>query len=157
MKTSVCLFVSLNAITAYSKALIFLKHSMQHTYRDQQWIVFSLLISTRVILSMSDPTVLKFNYSDSFELSSTLIYKNRLQWVWVQRWHHNIKNLFDSYVYSFRFIHLEKYLYYSKMIRVIPIIQSNLQSWLLLHLQRKKKEKVKNSKQSKHSTFYRLL
>ena len=59
---------------------------------------------------MSESTVLKFNNSDSFVLSTTLIYKYRLQWVWVQRWHqtHNIRNVFDSYVYSFRFISLEK-------------------------------------------------
>ena len=44
----------------------------------------------------------KFYYSDSFVISSTSIYKHRLQWVWVQRWHqaHNIRNMFDSYAYS---------------------------------------------------------
>ena len=36
---------------------------------------FSLLISTHVILSMSESTILKFNYSDSFVLTTTLIYK----------------------------------------------------------------------------------
>ena len=80
--------------------------------RDQQWIAFSLLVSSHEILSMIESTALKSNYSDSFVLKSTLIYKYRLQWVWVKRWHqtHYISNMFDLYVYSFRFIHLEKYL-----------------------------------------------
>ena len=82
--------------------------------RDQQWIDFSLIISTHEILRMSESTVLKFNYSDSFVLSTTLIYKYRLQWVWVQSWHQthtrHIRNMFDSYAYLFRFINLEKYL-----------------------------------------------
>ena len=37
---------------------------------------FVLLISTHEILGMSDSAALKFNYSDSFVLSTTLIYKN---------------------------------------------------------------------------------
>ena len=74
--------------------------------RDPQLIVFSLLITTHEILSISESTVLKFHYSDSFVLTTTLIYKYVLQWVWVQRRHqtHNIRNIFDSYAYSFRFI-----------------------------------------------------
>ena len=123
---------------------------------DQKWILFPLLISTHEILSMSESTVLKFNwfsdsflrsstsslqerkvkvlisaheilsmsestvlkfnwFSDSFLLNSTLIYtrKYRLQWVWVQCWHqtYNIRNMFDSYGYSFRSLDLEKYVY----------------------------------------------
>ena len=35
----------------------------------------SLLISTYEILSMSESTILQFNYSDSFVLSTTLIHK----------------------------------------------------------------------------------
>ena len=68
----------------------------------QQWIVFSLLIRTHVILSMSESIVLKFNYSDSFLLTSTaLIYKYSLKRVSVQHWHqtHNIRNMFDSHAY----------------------------------------------------------
>ena len=78
--------------------------------RDQQWTVFSQPISNHVILSMSESTVLKFNYSDSFIFKSTKIYKYRLQWVWVERWHqtHNIRNIFDSYVYPFRLIDIRK-------------------------------------------------
>ena len=59
---------------------------------------FSLFISTYEILTKSESTVLKFNYSDSFVLSSTLIYKYRLQWVWVQRWYQTltIRNIIDS-------------------------------------------------------------
>ena len=74
--------------------------------RDQQWIVFSLLISTHEMLSMSKSTVSKFNYSDSFVLTTILIYNYRLQWVWLQRWHqtHNIRSMFNSYAYLFRFI-----------------------------------------------------
>ena len=49
-------------------------------------IVFWLLIRTHKILSMKKSTVLKFNYSDSFVLITTLIYKYRLQWAWVQRY-----------------------------------------------------------------------
>ena len=46
---------------------------------DQQRIVFILLlISTHVILSMSESTVLKFNYSDTFVLSSTLLFKYQI-------------------------------------------------------------------------------
>ena len=76
-------------------------------------MVFSLLISTHVILSISESTVLKFNYSDSFTRTTTLIYKYSVQWVWVERWHqtYNLRNMFDSYAYSFGFINLEKYLY----------------------------------------------
>ena len=35
--------------------------------------------ATHVILGMSELTLLKFNYPDLFVLSSTLIYKHRLQ------------------------------------------------------------------------------
>ena len=52
--------------------------------RDQQWILFSLLISTHEIFSMSESIVLKFNYSDSIVLSTTFFYKHRLQCVWIQ-------------------------------------------------------------------------
>ena len=55
--------------------------------REQQWIVFSLLISTHEILSISESAVMKFNYFDSFIHTTTLIYKYRLPCVWVQRWH----------------------------------------------------------------------
>ena len=57
-----------------------------HT-RDQQWIAFLLLISTHEILSIYESTVLKYNYYDPFVLTTTLIYKYRLQWAWVQHWH----------------------------------------------------------------------
>ena len=62
---------------------------------------------------MCKSTALKFKYADLFVLSSTLIYKYRLQWVWVQRWHqtHNIPNMFDSYPYTYRFINLKKNTY----------------------------------------------
>ena len=79
--------------------------------RDQQWIDFSLFINNHIILSMNKSIVLKFNYSDSFLLTTTLIYKYSLQWVWIQHWEqtHNIRNIFDSYTYSFRFKNLENY------------------------------------------------
>ena len=41
----------------------------------QQRIVLSLLISTHKILNTNESTTLKFNYSDLFVLSTTLIYK----------------------------------------------------------------------------------
>ena len=61
--------------------------------------------------NISESTKLKFNYSHSFVLTTTLIYKYSLQWVWVQCWHqtHNIRNVFDSNAYSFRLINLEKH------------------------------------------------
>ena len=42
---------------------------------DQQWFIFSPLISTHKILSMSQSTELKFNYSDSFVLTTAFIYE----------------------------------------------------------------------------------
>ena len=88
------------------------KREIRISARDQQWIDFSLLKSTHDILSKSESPVLKSNYSDSFVLSSTLIYKYRLQWNSVQRWHQTltIQNMFNSYPYSFRLINFEKYL-----------------------------------------------
>ena len=44
-------------------------------------IDFPLLISTHEILNISESTVLKFNHSDSFVYSTTLIYKYTLKWV----------------------------------------------------------------------------
>ena len=92
--------------------------------RDQQRIAFSLLISTHAILSITESTVLKFNYSDSFVLSSTLIYKYRLQWAWVQRWHqtYNIRNMFDSYAYSFRFIYSSDSNHSSKFAVLVVVV-----------------------------------
>ena len=73
--------------------------------RDLQWIAISLYISTHEILNISKSTRLKFNYvlCDSAVLTTTLIYKYRLQWVCVQHSHqtHTIRNMFDSYACSF--------------------------------------------------------
>ena len=35
---------------------------------------------------------------DSFVVTTTLIYKYRLQWIWVERWYqtHHIRNMFDD-------------------------------------------------------------
>ena len=43
---------------------------------DQHWFIFSLFISTHEILTTNKSTILKFNNSDLFVLSTTLIYKH---------------------------------------------------------------------------------
>ena len=68
----------------------------------QQWNIFSLLISIHEILDTCESTILKFNYFDSFVLTTTLIYKYRMQWVRAQRLHrtHTIRNFSKNYNFS---------------------------------------------------------
>ena len=114
-------------------------------------LLFSLLISTHEILSMNDPTVLKFNYS--FALTTTLIYKYRLQWVWAQCWYqtHNIwfiRLLIQIHKFRKIFISLINDSNHSSKFTVLVV---------LVAFTKKKKEKGKESKQSKHTTFYWVL
>ena len=93
-------------------------------------------------MNISESIILKFNCSDSFIVTTTMIYKYRLHWVCVHCWHqtHTIRNMFDP----FRKILINDSSYST---RIIP---QNLQFIAAL----KKKEK---DKQSKHTTFYHLL
>ena len=81
--------------------------------RDQQWIIFSVFISTHVIFDMSESTVLKANYSDILILNSTLIYRQQFTDSNKYEFNVNIKLIDSSYVwcaFSFRFINLKKYI-----------------------------------------------
>ena len=109
----VCMYVwkSISKICRWESTLNYKsRHSCIKLTEELQWPImyaseiskakrFFLLISTHEILSVNESTVLKFNYSDSFVFTTTLIYKYKLQWVWVQHWHqtHNVRNIFDKF------------------------------------------------------------
>ena len=125
---------TLTSNSYHSQYVWFIRPLIQIHNRDQQWIIFSLLLSAHEMLNLCESKILKFNYVRTvitilqsellaefltpLMLCALILFNYVLRTLILQRWSIQVamsmhttltsksytRNMFDSYAYSFRFI-----------------------------------------------------